>query len=242
MAFYDKESDIFQLMQSVPYEKIAFLTESDSEEKLVEAIRNSTHWIDNSADTNNPPDYLNDVDHIMMDFMRTNDFEKRSKSGKVKNEVAAAENKIIKELKLQLKRHLSDEVTKNVDMNVIPDVAPKPDFEKYYNNIKHVLESHGRQTSKYRENHPNKDIVFCVCDLSEHDHLMQDAAGNTRIFLPCYDRSVLRMIKECMAEYVIWLTPYLMPDRDAPQMVVIDTDKLAPDEYPVCFGVKQGSD
>lgn len=43
MAFYDKESDIFQLMQSVPYEKIACLTESDSEEKLVEAIRNSTH-------------------------------------------------------------------------------------------------------------------------------------------------------------------------------------------------------
>lgn len=140
MAFYDKESDIFRLMQSIPYEKIACLTESDSEEKLVDAIRNSTHWIDNSADTNNPPDYLNDVDHIMMDFMRTNDYEKRSKSGKVKNEVAATENKIIKELK----NLLSDEVTKNVDMKVIPDVEPKPDFGKYYNNIKHVLESHGR--------------------------------------------------------------------------------------------------
>ena len=237
MAFYDKESDIFRLMQSIPYEKIACLTESDSEEKLVDAIRNSTHWIDNSADTNNPPDYLNDVDHIMMDFMRTNDYEKRSKSGKVKNEVAAAENKIIKELKSLL----SDEVTKNVDMKVIPDVEPKPDFGKYYNNIKHVLESHGRQTSKYRENHPNKDIVFCVCDLSEHDYLMRDAAENTCIFLPCYDRSILKIIKECMAEYVIWLTPYLMPDRDAPQMVVIDTGRLVLDAYPVFFGANQES-
>lgn len=238
MAFYDKESDIFQLMQGVPYEKIALLTQSDSEEKLVEIIKSSNHWIDNSADTNNPPDYLNDVDHIMMDFMCTNDYEKRSRSGKVKNEVAAAENKIIKELKSRL----SGEVTKNIEMKAISDIEPKPDFEKYYNNIKHVLESHGRQTSKYRENHPDKDIVFCVCDLSEHDHLMQDAAGNTRIFLPCYDRSVLQMIKKCMVEYVIWLTPYLLPDKDAPQMVVIDTGKLVPDEYPVCFGVNKESE
>lgn len=70
---------------------------------------------------------------------------------------------------------------------------------------------------------------------------MRDAAENTCIFLPCYDRSILKIIKECMAEYVIWLTPYLMPDRDAPQMVVIDTGRLVLDAYPVFFGANQES-
>lgn len=233
MAFYDRESDIFALIQRVPDNKIACLTGNASEETLIEIIRNTDHWIDNSEDTNYPPDYLNDIDHIMMDFMRTNDYEKRSKSGKVRNDIAAAENKAIRELK----NCIPEGVAKNIDIYAIPDVEPQPNFERYYYNMQHVLESHGKQIPKYKEYHPSKDIVFCVCDLSEHDHLLTDNAGNTcGIFLPCYDQRVLKIIKECGADYVIWVKPYLLPDREAPQMVVIDTKKLHPDIYPIFRG------
>ena len=69
MSSFDKESIVFEWMKSVEIKDICLLTQSEQEKFVCDSILDSKDWVDNSEDTNNPPDYYNDTDNLMMDFM-----------------------------------------------------------------------------------------------------------------------------------------------------------------------------
>ena len=181
MASFDKESEIFNWMRGVPSNKVCPLTQHESEEKIYELIQKQSHWIDNSSDTKNPPDYYNDIDGYMMDFMRTNDYEIHKENGKVKNIIAASENRMIKELEASgILATLPNISRDNIICN--PKDEIEPSLTRYHDNIKHVLEDHNKQVKVYRKNHPNHKLIFCVCDLSEFEHKILGVKSNGEIF------------------------------------------------------------
>lgn len=230
MASFDKESDIFNRLATVVPEKMCPLTQSDSEVELYEIFHEQTHWIDNSADTKNPPDYYNDIDGYMMDFMRTNDYEIHKKNGKVKNNIAAAENRMVKEIEASGILDILPNVSRE-NIICIPKDDIEPSLTRYHDNIKHVLEDHNKQVNVYRANHPNHKLIFCVCDLSEHEHKVRGLKPDGSVFdigiyHPCFDNTVLHMIKDLDVDFVVWYRPWLMPDADSPQLVIIDVCEL----------------
>lgn len=231
MASFDKESMIFEGMQYVPQSKVYLLTQSETEENIYHILHNIDNWVDNSNDTKNPPDYYNNIDGYMMDFMRTNDYEKRKSSGKVKNHIAAKENSMMKELQKSGLLDLFPNVT-DVFLMLNDDISPSLDL--YFENSKRVLQEHNQQITTYRTNHPGLKTIFCVCDLSEHEHKMWSGnnPNDIEIYHPCYNRDILQVIKELEAEYVIWFRPYLMPEGDSPQLVIIDVKNLNPAVFP----------
>ncbi len=231
MASFDKESEIFNAIQlSLNNEdKICLLTESDTEKSVLQSLSNIDNWIDNSANTNYPPDYYNNNDGYMMDFMRTNDYEKRKKSGKVKNEVATQENLMLKELK---NSGILEQFPNVENVFLLPNIIIKPSLTLYRNNIKSVIMEHNRQVSTYRNNHPGLKIIFCVCDLSEHVHKMRpDNCKEIFIYNPCFDKEVIKTIKSLDIEFLIWFRPFLDSDIDSPKIVIIDIKKLNPDIF-----------
>lgn len=231
MASFDKESMIFEWIQLVPQGKVCLLTQSESEEAIYQSLHCTDHWVNNSADTNNPPDYYNDVDGYMMDFMRTNDYEKRKGSKKVKNHIAAKENQMMKKLR---DSGILDAFPNVKNMFLMPNDNIQPSLKLYFDNSKRVLEEHNAQISVYRANHPNLKTIFCVCDLSEHEHKMwaENNPEEIMVYHPCFNKDLLKIIKSLDVEFVLWFRPYLMPTTNSPQIVIIDVEKLNPDMFP----------
>ena len=235
MASFDRESDIFKRLGLIPSEKVCPLTNSESEIELFESFKKHDLWIDNSNDTNDPPDYYNNADGYMMDFMRTNDYEIHKRNGKVVNNIAAAENRMVKEIEASGILDLLPNISKE-NIICVPKDDIKPSFTKYYNNIERVLEDHNKQTDNYRKNHPNCKLIFCVCDLSEHEHIIRRVNPDGKliddiVYNPCFDNSVLHIIKELDVDFVVWYRPWLMPTTDSPQLVIIDVHKLDADGF-----------
>lgn len=231
MASFDKESDIFESIQLVSKSKIWLVSESDTEEIICDALHSVNNWHDNSNDTNRPPDYIDEKDNLMMDFMRTNDYEKRKKSGKVVNTVAAEENRMMRELQ---ESGILDALPDLENVFTIPsiDYDMKPSLTRYYENTKAILVSHSKQIDKYKSNYPGKQLIFCICDLSEYNHLMRmEGESKSFIYHPCFDKRFMKLIKECKADYVVWFSPYIEPYVDSPRLVIIDVAKLDTERF-----------
>lgn len=228
MATGDCESMLFEAMTDVEPEQVLLLTGSADEQQIFESIvHGSAAWIDNSSQTNWPPDYYNTVDKLMMEFMRVTDYEEELGNGKVLNPVARDENKCIKKLQDFLGKRLSLFVNVNTQVHL--------SYSKYAKSVERTLCHHKKQIDRYRSNHPGYKLIFCLSDLSEHEHYLHDARGHILgKYCPCIDKCMMQLVKDSGADYVIWQRLYAMPNDELPALIIIDVEQL---DVSKCFNV-----
>lgn len=222
---YQDEKVLLDSIAETTQDEVRFFTESKKEIELFNSFKKVTNWIDNSKNTNDPPDFLNYSNKIMMDFMIINNYIITSKSGKTKNLPAKDGDKKAKEIKNHFP-HLFDTPT-----NVIFDFEDtlKPDINQYLNNIKRVVNSHKKQIPKYKSNHPEcKSLCFGICDTSENELFIADVNTKERKSThPCDFIEIIEIIKNCGADFVLWFSPYISPPNGSTiKLLVIDVSNI----------------
>lgn len=226
MSSFDKESTVFEWMKSVETKDICLLTQSEQEKFVCDSILESKDWVDNSEDTNNPPDYYNDIDNLMMDFMQVNDYE-IARSKKVTNPVKRRENEMEKEIR---ESGIMD-MFPNITLFCNPDVDFSATYQTYFDNFKRVFDKHCNQINVYKTNHPNHKLIFTLVDLSEHIKTLKRSDGEEFPYFACIDKKFLSVMKNADIDFVIWYMPYVMPNENKPKITIVDVHNLNVDKY-----------
>lgn len=232
---HQSEKYAFEQIAETAADQVVFLTKSPLEKKFFDSLLEPNMWIDNSKNTNNPPDYLNSTSGFMLDFMIVNDYETTTDKGK-------AINKPAKE-----GAYLSKEVMEANVLERFPDVASimfeyddkmVPDYKQYYRNFCRVIDSHKKQIPKYRANHPEcTKLGLVICDISEYEHLLEikmNGKTEKQSGHPCFDIEFLRKIKQCGSDIVVWFSPYISPPHgNTIRLLIIDVAALIPEKHGV---------
>lgn len=232
---YQNEEYAFEQITETTADQVVFLTGSPLEKKCFDSLRETNSWIDNSQNTNNPPDYLNSSRGFMLDFMIVNDYEKTTESGKAINAPAKEGAKMAKEVREANFSGLFPDVS-NIMIEYDDNMAP--DYKQYYRNFCRVIDCHKKQISKYRKNHPEcETLCFGICDISEHEHFLEikmNGKTEKKPGHPCFDIEFLRKIKQCGADIVLWFSPYISPPHGKTiRLLIIDVEALIPEKYGV---------
>ena len=170
------------------------------------------NWIDNSKNTNYPPDFYSEKFKLMMDVMRFNDFETLEK-GKIINPQLQHESSAFKELK----RSGFLDMFPNVEEFINVNSGVSSSYENYFNSFRRVVEKHDNNYYQYKKNHPNYKLIYLILDESEYiyyENYDESMKGlnlineDVRMHYHYYDYNFLKTINSCKADYVIWFAPY----------------------------------
>lgn len=174
-------------------------------------------WVNNSGKNDPPPDFYSNKLKTMMEFMRMDDCVEKIDGKHIANSFERIA-KIQREV-LNLKNDQSDLSFLLID----PDTSnPKEfNFKGYLDNFKRVVDKHSKHVGLYRKNHPQcKTTVFLIWDESgsyiqaqnEKDLQKYQQSGNLPAsFFPhqqFHDSVFLNILKNCSADFVIWICPY----------------------------------
>lgn len=219
---FNDESKIIEYLQTedlIHREPFIFPNRNNKQLKMKEILdciinKNifNDNWIDNSKNTNNPPDYYSNSLRLMMDVMRFNDFEV-VENDKVKNPQLQHESKSFKELK---EKGIMD-MFPNANLFVNLNTGVPSSYENYIKSFKRVIAKHDDSFAEYKKNHPNFKLVYLLFDESEYiyyENYEEDLMGlnrlreNVNIHYHYLDINFISVIKKSKADYVIWFAPY----------------------------------
>ena len=229
----DNENRIMEIFREVPTEKVCILFNDEESKSIYESLAfNRENWIDNSAKSSPPPDYLNPTENIMLEVMRVNDTDSDMNRGESRLQQELSNSGIL-------------ELFPNVqNITCVPDVHSQS-YEKYCRSFVKTVENHSTKIDKYRTNHPEIDrVVFMICDESEAYYEVQEQTpkgSKARVHIWFSDISFMRVLKKSGVETIIWFTPYKALERDGinfPEVVVINP-RLIDDSKLECFNRDQ---
>lgn len=213
----DNENRIMELFRAVPTEKVCILNSDEESQSVYESLAfNKDNWIDNSAKSSPPPDYLNPTEDTMLEVMRVNDTD---------SEMNRGESQLQQEL---LNSGILELFPNAQAISCVPDVHSQS-YEEYRKSFLKTIEKHNSKIGKYKANHPDMHkIVFMICDESEAYYEVQehyDKWGKGRVHIWFNDIGFMKALKCISADTVIWFTPYKVLERDGinfPDVVVIN--------------------
>lgn len=231
--FYDSEFEILRDCFAQETKNVLVLSGPEDTEAYFETINlydslcDSTSWIDNSKNTNMPPDIINEELKIYLEVMR---FDDHSKNGK-ENPNRARASKMQEELfeKMPWTRG------RNVFINAVTDLPTDEDhsYKMYLDGFKRTVIKHLNKLAKYDMNCPGYKKGFLVLDESIglyyelQDKLRKDIIGTnkkalSRPHLYFFDKSFVDVFIESDLDYLIWYTPYKVD----PQNLVVEMPKV----------------
>lgn len=212
----DSEINIYNDFLDVPYSKILLI--GPKTKSLINKIRDKSSWIDNSSNTNNPPDFYSDKYKLMMDFMRISDCEFETKNGKIVNPNNIREKEI-----------MNGKVENGIILIMNPKTGKKieryiPDFKEpctYNNRIKSfekTIIKHKNKINIYKKNHPGFKTIFFIYDDSAPyiiaPHGIINPKANTKcnsygLYLYWRDKKIIDVLQKDgnIPDYVLWYTP-----------------------------------
>lgn len=163
---YDKELEIFKSCCGTESEKVLILSglekSVDYENAccIYESIVNSNDWLDNSANTNTPPDLINHELEMFIEVMR---FDDHSKNGK-DNPTRAKASK----MKEELFEKMPEVKNKHVFINAITDLPTEQDhnYEMYVKGFQRTIKKHLSKLELYKNNFPNYKKASLLFDES----------------------------------------------------------------------------
>ena len=220
MKTFDDESLILEFYRSVPSSETIFFGRYFHCLRIKWLTKSgllSKTWTDSSAKSDPPPDFHNNKFHTMMEMMRVDDCVNTVDGMHVPNSFERANIFMKKRAGKDYKKAL------NGSLFFIPDTRNSDEFnfQGYISNFERVITKHSNKVSEYRKNYPKcKTTVFFICDesdnyvqVSDKEDLKREDEHNVVLknFLPhhCYlDERFLEIIKNCQADYVIWMFRY----------------------------------
>ena len=241
-TFSDEENiiNIFRIMCPRVY-KFCPDNKSPFVKRLNNTIVNEarwSQWVNNSGNTNKPPDYYNDREKLMMEVMRVDHYMFMDKKGKPHNKNAENIAKVVKEL-------INDGKESFLENNLIIGAVETEDHESEYNykqyleSFKRVLKHHIDMIPNYRANYPGYKLIFMIFDESSSYGIARDQSElsnghfKPKMFddhvyhFPCMDEKFFSVIRDIDVDQIIWLAPFKsittnvgpMPDC---QLMIID--------------------
>lgn len=245
MLFGSNEIDLIKHLQSFwpsGISQTALLPSQSPElEDIVHKICDASNWnkwIVSSGKSDPPPDFYSDDFRIMMDVMRVNDHEKKSKKGKLYNPTMSHEKEMLKELEQAgiLKQFPNTKVFLNGDTKL--PTHEDHNYNLYLKCFSRVIRKHIDSIPLYKSNHPGFTTIFFVFDESsayfEADHPIdfkkQVHQGNIlsgRPHLFFADEDFIDVFVNRGIDYLLWYTPYkryegLSPQVTFPTLCVFD--------------------
>lgn len=213
----DSENRILEYLRNVPTTKVCILYDDEVSKTVYESLLNNIDcWVDNSAKSALPPDYINAIDSIMMEVMRVND---------TGSDTNREESKMQQELK---DSGILKMFPNNVNICCVPNVHNQS-YENYLKSFSHTVKKHNSKVKNYKLNHPNIDkTVFLICDESEAYFELCELTNNGfqgNVHQWFFDSSFMSVLKNTTVDIVIWFTPYKALERDGiefPNVVVIN--------------------
>lgn len=221
MTFYEKEKNLIEMLQDVPYCKTDFFPSGLKLKLLYSKVHNwlkwHLFWKDSSAKNALPPDFYSDRYKLMLEVMRVDDHGFR-KNGKYRNPSYEREREIEK----RLRAIAGDEETFNsLTIFIVPKTGlptiEDHNYKFYLENFKRTIEKHKNKIAKYKENHPGYKTIFYVFDESSAYFVPDDEnikvleKGQTvKGFIHQHfkDKAFLQTFIDSDIDYVIWHTPF----------------------------------
>lgn len=241
--FGDEEKDIIEHLQNIDDSEICLPVESAEALSILNKIKDYwSKWVDNSKNTNNPPDFYCDDYGLMMDVMRVNDTERLSVKNKLYNPAMSHERDIYN--KIEQSGLLTAAPNARVTIIGETELSTNNDhnFDFYFKNFLRVLKKHIESIPQYVHNHPKYKIIFVVFDEStayfkinkptnSYPTIGQQILGKPHLFF--IDENFLNCFYNKGIDYLLWLTPYKLLKTPQgffplPQLTVYDLHKPRP--------------
>lgn len=225
MNYYDDENLIIRSFQLYHGPILFFPHVSTIMRHVFDAVYEGSKWekwTDNSGKGDAPPDFFSNELQLMMEVMRVDDHAFISGKGRRVNPTNEKESKLQKKIRsLILKGHPYSDLSEfPIRITTVSGLPSKQDhnYEFYYNNFKYTLEKHIQKIESYRNNHPDKDLIFFVFDESTAYIQAPDEDTAGRDLQPFeyfegsplwhfLDKRFVDVFKDCNIDYLIWFTP-----------------------------------
>ena len=217
---FDDEAFIIKFMSDTSKSETGLFPHCHKTMRLYKNLFNTKLWTDNSADTNNPPDFYSNRLKLMMDVMQVSEYayeEQRGKKTKHVDPMKQREAKLLKDL-------AAKGIVAGKDCPVIvvangdSSIGLEHNYQQYLNEFKRVVGYHNSRIPEYEANHPGLKTILFVFDqssqyvVSAKKITKEDTkAGNvcTATELHCWfmDKNFVDFIASLDCEYVVWATP-----------------------------------
>ena len=109
-------------------------------------------------------------------------------------------------------------------------------IEKLFDNFNRVFNKHLSKVDSYRKNHDGYSLCFVICEKWRRLKLED---GSTFPYHPCLEKRFLNLMQKTNIEYLLWFTPYLKPEKDFPELVIINIKNM-PSDMGRVFNWKEG--
>ena len=155
---WDKEDNIFNIMQIYADNNYLLLNNNDFEKQILENIKNIDVFTANYGHDSLPPDYYSDSLNCMFDVLRINATE--DTQNRKNNPAKKQEREIIK-------TYERIGIYDKPYMNLLVDVRGEPTFIKYKKQAQRVIGEHISKISIWKQEHPKINIKgLVICDES----------------------------------------------------------------------------
>lgn len=221
MLFEDDEANLISLFRAFAKSfssGVRVISESDEAVTMINELLNDekwAEWVNNSANTTNPPDYYYDNGKIMLEVMRVDDHA-RTQGNKLVNPYIKKQREVEQEMRENGGLPLAP--TAPIFVNTQTDLPSNNDHNYifYRDNFKRVVEKHIKRIPEYRLNHPGYKLIFFVYDEStiyyEADTPNKTVKpGEPFKYIPHFwyaDRAFADIITNADIDFLIWYTPY----------------------------------
>ncbi|MBQ8805914.1 MAG: hypothetical protein IJZ68_05475 [Bacteroidaceae bacterium] len=216
--YEDNEMNVLDMLHD-QYVCILF-PENEHTISLANKLRNphkQKRWMDNSANTENPPDIISPKNKMMIDVMQVDEYvqtEIRGKKVKHINPAKASEHKKLQQLYQALP---NDTQLHHV---IVCDSTPFPHgYQQYCDEFKRVVEYHNSRVPAYRQNFPGYKTIFLILDLSalylvnpNQTPVKEGEVCQGMLHYWFVDDTFIKVLQSVQCEYVVWFTPYKQPN------------------------------
>ena len=246
MNYFDDERKIIDIFQDCRGLGTCYATFSFRAQRVCNAIidrRKWRQWVYNARTSDPPPDFYSEKYGLMMEVMRVDDHAHVNDKGILVNPVNERESKVQKEIKENFKKNHPELNIDKLDImvNAVTDLPSREDHNYlfYYENFKRTVEKHISKIPLYRQNHPDKKLIFFVFDESTAYLRVDDKELAQRGPIPlekfwgvpqCFfaDARFMEVFRGADIDFLIWFAPYKMihgRKRQLPKIVVFDMKK-----------------
>ena len=214
-AYFDSEYNILKDIHGLNSSTCLIISDNEKSKnyhktsRIIDRILDNkafSNWKDNSKSPL-PPDLINEADSLVMEVMRIDD---HSPDG-IKNPVLAKERQMLKEAEKFI-----DGLPTNARLvvNAITDLPTDEDhnYKYYYSSFQRTLRKHLSKLDKYKNNFPNKKVIFLVFD--ETSGVYSEAYNRigeqvlARLHFPFFDNRFLNEFIDSDLDYLMWYIPY----------------------------------
>ena len=208
---FDNEKSILEFMNSISTKECLILSDYEGSENYIKTTNVLStllkddifeRWLDNSK-SQFPPDYINEIDNLMMEIMRVDDHSRNGKNNATLKKESAMHNELSSIIGMFPN-------VKNVICNAVTDLPTNEDhnYKNYYLSFKRTINKHINKISNYKKNHPNKKLIFLVMDETSGVYFEQIEGQFGRLHFVFFDNRFVKEFINSEIDYLIHFCPF----------------------------------